>query len=83
MLSNLGDRVLFLGKQCSFSASASDLGFANGNYVINMDVSRIGCGVCDLNLDKDKILPLSDYPDYFNLLAASGLDSEELHWEKQ
>ncbi|MCI10668.1 F-box protein, partial [Trifolium medium] len=27
-LSNLGDKVLFLGKKCSFSASASDLGFA-------------------------------------------------------
>ncbi|GAU12653.1 hypothetical protein TSUD_121450 [Trifolium subterraneum] len=81
-LSNLGDRVLFVGKQCSFSASASDLGFANGNCVINIDVSRVGCGMCDLNLDAGWILPLSDYPDYYNLLADSGLVHEELHFEK-
>ncbi|CAJ2639154.1 unnamed protein product [Trifolium pratense] len=79
-LSNLGDRVLFLGKKCSFSASAFDLGFAKGNCVINMDLGDIGCGICDLN-SENKLLPLSDYPDYFNLLAASGLDGEELHWE--
>lgn len=33
-LVNLGDRVLFFGEGCSFSASASDLGLENGNLVI-------------------------------------------------
>jgi hypothetical protein len=49
-----------------------------------MDVSCVGSGICDLNLDEQeqRILPLSDYPDYFNLLAASGLDDEELYWER-
>jgi hypothetical protein len=39
-LDDLGDRVLFLGQGCSFSDSASDLGFPNGNIVIcnNSDV---------------------------------------------
>ncbi|MCI39384.1 F-box protein, partial [Trifolium medium] len=80
MLSNLGDRVLFLGHQCSFYASASDLGFANGNCVIIMDeYATINCGMIDLNLDESRVLPLSDYPDYFNLLEASGVDCEKLH----
>ncbi|XP_045819210.1 putative F-box protein At5g60060 isoform X2 [Trifolium pratense] len=82
-LTNLGDRVLFLGKKCSFSASASDLGFARGNCVINIDVSDLGCGICDFNLDENEMLPLSDYPNYFKLLVASGLDRHELHLERE
>ncbi|PNX63858.1 F-box protein, partial [Trifolium pratense] len=34
----------------------------------------------DLNLDESRVLPLFDYPDYFNLLEASGVDHEMLHW---
>ena len=61
-LTNLGDRVLFLGEDCSFSAFASDLGVANGNCVIfcAYDMSVF-------HLDQGRISPLSDYPDYFNL----------------
>ncbi|AES70101.2 putative F-box domain-containing protein [Medicago truncatula] len=51
-----------LGEGCSFSASASDLGVANGNCVIfcagDMSV---------FHLDQGRISPLSDYPDYVNL----------------
>jgi hypothetical protein len=80
-LSNLGDRVLFLGNQCSFSVSASDLGFANGNCVIILDDSPPDCGMSVLNFDEARVLPLSDYPNYFNLLATSGVDRKQLHWE--
>jgi hypothetical protein len=80
-LSNLGDRVLFLGNQCSFSVSASDLGFANGNCVIILDDSPPGCGMSVLNFDEARVLPLSDYPNYFNLLATSGVDRKQLRWE--
>jgi hypothetical protein len=83
-LSNLGDRVLFLGNQCLFSASASasDLVFDNGNCVITImsDVS-MNCGLSVLNFDEGRVLPLTDYPDYFKLLANSGVDCEQLHWE--
>ncbi|AES99260.1 DUF295 family protein [Medicago truncatula] len=51
-LKSLGDIVLFLGADCSFSASASDLSVAKG---------------CILDLDKHQPSPLSDYPEYFNL----------------
>ncbi|CAJ2639151.1 unnamed protein product [Trifolium pratense] len=80
-LSNLGDRVLFLGNRCSFSASASDLGFANGNCVITMSDVTLKFGMSVLNFDEGRVLPLSDYPDYFKLLAKSGLDHGQLHWE--
>jgi hypothetical protein len=83
ILSNLGDGVLFVGKLCSFSASAFDLGFANGNCVIDMnDNDAMNCGISDLNFDEVHLLPLSDYPDYYNLLADSGVDHEKLQWEK-
>jgi hypothetical protein len=85
-LSNLGDRVLFLGERCSFSVSSSDLGFAYGNCVIFMDDPLVDinrhCGISVLNFDEARLLPLSDYPDYFNLLATSGVDRGKLHWEK-
>jgi hypothetical protein len=80
-LSNLGDRVLFLGNQCSFSVSASDLGFANGNCVVILDGSAHNCGMSVLDFDEARVLPLSDYPNYFNLLATSGVDCKQLHWE--
>jgi hypothetical protein len=65
-LTNLGDRVLFLGNGCSFSVSALDLGFANGNCVISMD-DDMECGMSVYHLDRDQVSPLSDYPDYFKL----------------
>jgi hypothetical protein len=72
---SLGDRVLFLGNGCSFSASASDLSVAKGNCVIFMDddcslVNKIcnnASGMYVFDLDQGHVSPLSDYPDYLNL----------------
>jgi hypothetical protein len=44
------------------------------------DVS-MNCGLSVLNFDEGRVLPLTDYPDYFKLLANSGVDCEQLHWE--
>ncbi|KEH40294.1 hypothetical protein MtrunA17_Chr1g0157711 [Medicago truncatula] len=68
-LANLGDRVLFLGSLCSFSASALDLCVPKGNCVIIMD----DIFTCDpsmgyfLDLDDGRPLPLFDYPEYSKL----------------
>jgi len=64
-LTSLGDRVLFLGNGCSFSASASDLCVAKGNCVIFID--NLKSGKCVFDLDQGRLSPLSDYPEYFNL----------------
>ncbi|XP_045802640.1 F-box protein SKIP23-like [Trifolium pratense] len=66
-LTNLGDRVLFLGEECAFSLSASDLGMENGNCVIFIDhVHHIyrstELGISVFCLDKCQISPLSDFP---------------------
>jgi hypothetical protein len=73
-LTSLGDRVLFFGNECSFSASASDLSVAKGNCVIFMDdIFEIldqpiwNSGMCIYHLDQFQLLRLSDYPDYLNL----------------
>ncbi|KAK2440308.1 hypothetical protein QL285_011734 [Trifolium repens] len=69
---SLGDRVLFLGLVCSFSASASDLCVPKGNCVIFMDNIFRGC-LFDrhvsriFHLDQARVSPLFDYPEYFNL----------------
>ncbi|GAU12656.1 hypothetical protein TSUD_121480 [Trifolium subterraneum] len=71
-LSSLGDRILFLGNECSFSASASDLYVAKGNCVIFMEDAFLNShpcesGMCVFHLDQGRVSPLSDYPDYLNL----------------
>jgi hypothetical protein len=72
-LANLGDKVLFLGNGCSFSASASELGFANGNCVIYStsdsfhDLNIRKCEMSVFHLDQGQASPLSDYPEYFKL----------------
>jgi hypothetical protein len=73
-LKSLGDRVLFLGNECSFSASASDLSVAKGNCVVFMDdifeildIPIWHIGMCVYHLDQGQLLRLSDYPDYLNL----------------
>lgn len=80
-LTNLGDRVLFLGEDCSFSASASELCVANGNCVIysrdyafhGLDSMESGMldsmesGMRIFHLDQGRVSPLSGYPDYFKL----------------
>jgi hypothetical protein len=68
-LTSLGDRVLFLGEVCSFSASASDLCVAKGNCVIfsyNIICSSKSESSI-LDLDQGRLSPLSDYPEYSNL----------------
>jgi hypothetical protein len=71
-LTSLGDRILFWGNGCSFSASASDLSVAKGNCVIFIDdvfhYNKIRHrGMCVFDLDRGRLFPLSDYPDYLNL----------------
>ena len=71
-LASLGDRILFLGNGCSFSASASDLSVVKGNCVIFSDdafhyFDQMLCGMCVFHLDQCWLSPLSDHPEYFNL----------------
>ncbi|PNX83010.1 F-box protein [Trifolium pratense] len=85
-LTSLGNRVLFLGNGCSFSASASDLSVAKGNCIIFMDdVFDIldnpvwDSGMCVFHLDQRQLSPLSDNPDYLNLFwhLQSGLSKAD------
>jgi hypothetical protein len=71
-LSNLRDRVLFLGEDFSFSASASDLCIGKGNSVIfRDDILRNGrptdLGISVFHLDQCRTSPLSDFPCYAKL----------------
>ncbi|AES59279.1 hypothetical protein MtrunA17_Chr1g0151701 [Medicago truncatula] len=73
-LTSLGDRVLFLGNGCLFSASASELSVTKGNCVIFIDDAflHFNCknmqyGNCVFDLDQRQLTPLSDCPEYFNL----------------
>jgi hypothetical protein len=65
-LTNLGDRVLFLGKDFSFSVKAKDLCMENGNCIIYRDddydgnLRSTGLGIDVFCLDKQQISPLSD-----------------------
>ncbi|GAU39317.1 hypothetical protein TSUD_119230 [Trifolium subterraneum] len=66
-LTNLGDKVLFLGKDCAFSVSASDLCMQKGNYVIFLnDVDRniflTGLGINVFCMDKCQDSPLFNFP---------------------
>ncbi|GAU12648.1 hypothetical protein TSUD_121400 [Trifolium subterraneum] len=65
---NLGDRVLFLGEDCAFSASC----IGNGNCVIFMeDVCRnfhhTELRLSVFHLDQRRISPLSEFPCYSKL----------------
>jgi len=75
-LTSLGDRVLFLGLGlvCSFSASASDLWVAKGNFVIFNNYIfeshrsfQYKCKEHVLDLDQGRHSLLSDCPEYSNL----------------
>ncbi|AES69477.1 F-box SKIP23-like protein [Medicago truncatula] len=72
-LMNLGDRVLFFGEGCSFSASASDLCVSKGNCIVFIDDSvsaywmQGGNGV--YHLDQGRVSPVSRYHEYFNLFS--------------
>ncbi|KAK2440334.1 hypothetical protein QL285_011757 [Trifolium repens] len=74
-LEDLGDRVLFLGDGCSFSASASELCAPKGNCVIFMNnifflsYMKMEYGMSIFHLDQGHRLlsPLYRYPEYFKL----------------
>ena len=56
-----------LGEGCSFSASASDLGFNKGNLVIYINDNVSGSKMCVFHLDQGWASLLTDYPDYLKL----------------
>lgn len=74
---NLGDQVLFLGDDCSFSASAKNMCVSKGNCIVFADNffylsgeedGSFGCydiGVFDM--ENNSIGPLSKYPEYAEL----------------
>jgi hypothetical protein len=71
-LRDIGDRVLFLGSGCSFSAYASELSLPKGNCVVFIDdsvlcIGNVGHGNCVFHLDQDRLSHMSEYPEYFNL----------------
>nr|DAD41744.1 TPA_asm: hypothetical protein HUJ06_016067 [Nelumbo nucifera] len=68
----LGDRILFIGANCSFSASASDFSGCKGNCIFFTDreqgdgrFSANDIGVFDL--ENGSIGPLASYPGYSQL----------------
>ncbi|XP_057457123.1 F-box protein SKIP23-like [Lotus japonicus] len=65
-VTSLGDRVLFLGGECAFSASASDLRVCKGNCVVFKDLA-LECAIGVFPLDVGRISPLSNHPDYSRL----------------
>jgi hypothetical protein len=68
-LPSLGDRILFLGDNGSFSASASDLYIAKGNCVIFVDYVYDD-SLCVFQLDQGQLSPWCDYPEYLNLFGS-------------
>ncbi|XP_058762301.1 F-box protein SKIP23-like [Vicia villosa] len=62
-LANLGDTVVFFGQCHSFTASALDLGFDKGNFVIHFNNNDMSI----FHLDQRQNSLLSDYPDYLKL----------------
>jgi len=69
---NFGDRVFFIGRGCSFSASASDLCIPKGNCVVFIDESVL-CfnymvrGNRVFHLEQDRLSRVSKYREYLNL----------------
>lgn len=72
-MKSLGDRVLFLGDDCTFSASASELSGCKGNCIYFTDNFFYTSGeeegtfkgrdIGVFDLDNGSIAPLSDYPE--------------------
>jgi hypothetical protein len=66
-LRDIGDRVLFLGGECSFSAYASELGLPKGNCVVFFDDSILCCGNlvrgnCVFHLDQARLSLMLNIP---------------------
>ncbi|XP_043708049.1 F-box protein SKIP23-like [Telopea speciosissima] len=74
-LQSLGDRLLFLGDNCSFSASACDFPGCKRSHIYFTDAFNCSNGEDDygfkdigvFNLEDDCIGPLASYPDYSKL----------------
>ncbi|CAI8596154.1 unnamed protein product [Vicia faba] len=72
-LRSLENRVLFMGDDCSFCVSASNLCIGNGNCIIYSrdynfhSIEQVESRMRIFHLDQDRVSPLSDYPDYFKL----------------
>ncbi|XP_039158433.1 uncharacterized protein LOC104418994 [Eucalyptus grandis] len=69
---DLGDRVLFLGEECTFSASAADLGACKGNCIFFTDHAGVVIGASSLeigvyDMDSGIIGPIEDYAGYSQL----------------
>ncbi|KAL3722762.1 hypothetical protein ACJRO7_035033 [Eucalyptus globulus] len=69
---DLGDRVLFLGDDCTFSASAADLRACKGNCIFFSDNWELegppkGPGIGVYDMDSGNIGPLEDYAGYSEL----------------
>ncbi|XP_050363947.1 F-box protein SKIP23 isoform X2 [Argentina anserina] len=77
-MKSLGDRVLFLGDDCTFSAAASELSGCRGNCIYFTDNffhtsgeeegTFKGREIGVFDLDSGAITPLSDYPESMKLL---------------
>lgn len=72
---NLGDQVLFLGDDCTFSASAFDLSgckncifFTDNFFNSDEEDNALRCrDIAIYELESGKIVPLTDYPEYSKL----------------
>ena len=70
-LMSLRNRVLFFVNGCSFSASASDLCVAKGNFVVFIDDAyKICTYFYNYCLDGTRRLSVSDYFEYLSLFSA-------------
>lgn len=78
-LTNLGDLVLFLESDYSFSACASDLGLGSGNCVIYNNGITLDFNMSVFHLDQGRISPLSDYPDHLKMFGPPPEWIAELH----
>ncbi|KAL6963644.1 hypothetical protein U1Q18_034651 [Sarracenia purpurea var. burkii] len=77
-LKRLGDRILFLGDNCTFSASASDFSGCKGNCIIftdhyyysSMEGDSVlkGRGIGVFDLESGSIVSLTNYPEYSKIM---------------
>lgn len=68
-LNNLGDPVIFLGDNCTFIASASDLNVTQGNSLIYYQggYTAYSNGMRIYQFDQHQLSNLSDFPEYAGL----------------
>ncbi|KAK3412773.1 hypothetical protein EUGRSUZ_I01470 [Eucalyptus grandis] len=68
---DLGDRVLFLGDECTFSASAADLGACKGNCIFFIDqdgdIAASSLKIVVYDMESGIFGPIEDYAGYSEL----------------